>query len=210
MLGSKINDYIRSRVNFFLSNKQSNSHIQSSNSEDFSSLIDSLILVHIKYWQFEDKIGIMNDPLTIGQLKMETDSLFKRDRPGILKKLDILILKVLSNSMINETKEGLPFKKYIDETISINQQEPVQYDNIYSDTFSELMDKIAIVHIRRWHLIERLETSSNKSTIKEKVDSLDNDKLPMLSKSTDKLVLKMLSKEILYSPSNTKQYKGVH
>jgi hypothetical protein len=87
-----------------------------------------------------------------------------------------------------------------------------EYDDVYSDTFSELIDKLIIVHIRYWMLED--EMGSNKEDVvrigqlKMRADNLFKEKRPMLVLALDKMIYKIAKGEIDYTPSNNKLYKG--
>jgi len=87
-----------------------------------------------------------------------------------------------------------------------------EYDDVYSDTFSELIDKLIIVHIRYWMLED--EMGSNKEDVvrigqlKMKADNLFKEKRPMLVLALDKMMYKIAKNEVDYTPSNNKLYKG--
>ena len=102
-------------------------------------------------------------------------------------------------------------KNKVDEYLS--EGYPAQeYDNVYSDTFSELIDKLIIVHIRYWMLED--EMGSNKEDVvrigqlKMRADNLFKEKRPMLVLALDKMIFKIAKGEVNYTPANNKLYKG--
>ena len=86
---------------------------------------------------------------------------------------------------------------------------PDDFDLLYSDTLSELIDKLAIIHIRRWYLKSSfLNNSSSELTLK--LDIIDNKKIPMLVSCLDKLLILIASEKVDFVPVNVKFYKGVN
>lgn len=86
-----------------------------------------------------------------------------------------------------------------------------EYDNIYTDSFSELIDKLCILHIRYWYLEDAMAIEKDDiklAELRRKSESLFKEKRPMLVAAIDKLILKILKGEINYSVNNVKNYKG--
>lgn len=87
-----------------------------------------------------------------------------------------------------------------------------EYDDVYSDTFSELIDKLIIVHIRYWMLEDEMgsdkENTIRIGQLKQKADNLFKEKRPMLVQALDKMLYKIAKGEVDYTPSNNKLYKG--
>jgi|3_EtaG_2_1085321.scaffolds.fasta_scaffold02087_9 hypothetical protein len=86
-----------------------------------------------------------------------------------------------------------------------------EYDNIFTDTLSELIDKLCIVHIRYWYLEDAMASCDNDEELvqlRKKSESLFKEKRPMLIAGFDKLIMKILNGELGYTSVNTKHYKG--
>ena len=85
-----------------------------------------------------------------------------------------------------------------------------EYDDIYTDTLSEIIDKLCIVHIRYWYLEDAMSDCNDDELLilRKKSESLFKEKRPMLVAAFDKLIVKMLKGDIDYTPINTKHYKG--
>jgi len=86
-----------------------------------------------------------------------------------------------------------------------------KYDNIHSDSFSELIDKLAVVHIRLWYLEDAmsLETSPEEMLIlKRKADITFKQKRPMLVKAIDKTIINICKGKFNQESENTKLYNG--
>ena len=75
MIADLINVTIKNQVDTLLTKRAE--IIEKTDLQTLSDFINALVLVHIRYWQFEDKIEGMDNLSTIGKLKRETNSLFK-------------------------------------------------------------------------------------------------------------------------------------
>lgn len=103
--------------------------------------------------------------------------------------------------------------KYIQEKVkeTLNKNKFPHYDNIHSDTFSELIDKLIIVHIRLWYLEDatNAETDPIKiAELKRKADITFKEKRPMLVKSLDKMIVNLCNGKFKPTVENPKLYKG--
>jgi len=108
-----------------------------------------------------------------------------------------MIGKELDEYIRNKVKETLEENKF------------PEYDNIYSDTLSELIDKLIIVHIRYWFLEDAMANAKTDEELvlyRKKSESLFKEKRPMLVESFDKLIFKLIKGDITYTPINTKKY----
>lgn len=108
---------------------------------------------------------------------------------------------------------GTGIDKYIQEKVKevLDKTKFPEYDNIHSDTFSELIDKLIITHIRLWYLEDAmtLETDGNKmKQLKDKADITFKQKRPMLVKSIDKIITNMCNGKFNPVAENPKLYKG--
>jgi hypothetical protein len=86
-----------------------------------------------------------------------------------------------------------------------------EYDSVYSDTFSELIDKLIIVHIRYWYLEDAMancKTDEELVKYRKKSESLFKEKRPMLVESLDKLFINLIKGKVNYNPINTKKYSN--
>ena len=96
------------------------------------------------------------------------------------------------------------------EKILQNNKFP-EYDEVYTDTFSELIDKLIITHIRYWYLEDAMSSAKNDKELVEyrkKSESLFKEKRPMLVKALDKMIYQILTEKIKYTPSNVKKYEN--
>jgi hypothetical protein len=103
--------------------------------------------------------------------------------------------------------------KYIQSKVKniLNENKFPDYDDVYSDTFSELIDKLIVVHIRLWYLEDaiNIETDPIKVTeLKRKADVTFKEKRPMLVKSLDKMIFNLCSGKTKPIIENPKIYKG--
>jgi len=103
--------------------------------------------------------------------------------------------------------------KYIQSKVKkiLDENKFPDYDGIYSDTFSELIDKLIVVHIRLWYLEDaiNIETDPIKiAVLKRKADVTFKEKRPMLVKSLDKMIFNLCSGKVKPIIENPKIYKG--
>lgn len=93
----------------------------------------------------------------------------------------------------------------------LNKTKFPDYDNIYTDTLAEIIDKLVIVHIRYWYLedaMAKAESDSELANLRRKSEILFKEKRPMLIAALDKLLVNMITGKTKYTPSNLKKYKG--
>ena len=108
---------------------------------------------------------------------------------------------------------GTELDKYIQQKVKsvLDNDKFPEYDNIHSDTFSELIDKLTIVHIRLWYLEDatNAETDPHKiAELKRKADITFKEKRPMLVKSLDKMIVNLCNGKFKPTVENSKLYKG--
>ena len=116
-------------------------------------------------------------------------------------------------SFFGDETIGTKLDNYIRNTIktTLDKDRFPDYDDVYTDTFSELIDKLSIVHIRYWYLEDAMAAAKSDEELvklRKKSESLFKEKRPMLVAGLDKLIIKMINGEIDYIPVNTKDYKG--
>jgi hypothetical protein len=107
---------------------------------------------------------------------------------------------------------GSELDKYIQSKVkeTLDMTKFPDYDDIHSDTFSELIDKLIIVHIRLWYLEDatNAETDAEKiAQLKRKADITFKEKRPMLVKSLDKIITNMCNGKFNPTIENPKLYK---
>jgi hypothetical protein len=96
-------------------------------------------------------------------------------------------------------------KEILDETNFPN------YDEIHSDSFSELIDKLVITHIRLWYLEDAMTIENDGEKIlllKRKADITFKEKRPMLVKSIDKIIINMCNGKFIPPLESPKLYIG--
>lgn len=108
---------------------------------------------------------------------------------------------------------GAEFDKYISEKVKeiLDVNKFPEYDNIHSDSFSELIDKLIVVHIRLWYLEDSMSEETNPETIaslKKKADITFKQKRPMLVNAIDKTIINMCKGKFNPQSANPKLYKG--
>lgn len=107
---------------------------------------------------------------------------------------------------------GKELDKYIKDKVKEildKNKFPDCYDNVYSDTLAELIDRLVIVHIRYWYLEDALSNAKTDEELvmyRKKSESLFKEKRPMLVESFDKLIFNLLEGKVKYTPINVKKY----
>ena len=91
MIGNVFNLKIKEQVNVLLCKESINN--EHGKLKTLSDFVSALIIVHIKYWKFEDNIEEIDSLSTIGKLKQETNSLFKIERPELIELIDGIIME---------------------------------------------------------------------------------------------------------------------
>ena len=110
-----------------------------------------------------------------------------------------MIGKELDIYIQNKVKEILDVSKF------------PEYDDIHSDSFSELIDKLIIVHIRLWYLEDCMTIEADPNTIlllKRKADITFKEKRPMLVRSIDKTISNMCCGKYMPPLDSPKLYVG--
>jgi hypothetical protein len=105
-------------------------------------------------------------------------------------------------------------KKRIYELLNENIEVP-DYDDVYTDTFAEIIEKIIIINTRQWYLEDELgkavkrNNNNDIAEIKKKMDVLFKIKRPALLNALDKMIIQISRGKINYTAdSNLKLYKG--
>lgn len=205
MIADLINVTIKNQVDSFLTKRAEIN--EKTDLKTLSDFINALVIVHIRYWKFEDKIEGMDNLLTIGKLKQETNSLFKVQRPELIKSIDKIILDLLRKNYSIENLDCQLELSIVDNLEFIGS--PDRFDLLYSDTLSELIDKLVIIQIRRWYLKSSL-LDKTTSEITLKLDIIDRKKIPMLVGCLNKLLILIASNKVDFVPINVKFYQGVN
>ena len=108
---------------------------------------------------------------------------------------------------------GTELDKYIQQKVKeiLDNDKFPDYDNIHSDSFSELIDKLIIVHIRIWYIEDALNTEKDTQTfmeLKRKSDVAFKEKRPSLVKAIDKTITNMCNGKFSPTIENIKAYSG--
>jgi hypothetical protein len=106
---------------------------------------------------------------------------------------------------------GSELDTYIKDKVKeiLDENKFPDYDTIYSDTLSEIIDKLVIVHIRYWYLEDAMANAKNDEELvmyRKKSESLFKEKRPLLVESFDKLIFNLLQGKVTYTPINVKKY----
>ena len=117
------------------------------------------------------------------------------------------------STLVNDVEIG----EYLDEFVQrkvkkiLDENKFPDYDDIFTDTLSELIDKLCVVHIRYWYLEDAMASCKDDGellSLRKKSESLFKEKRPMLVAGFDKLIMKILGGDVKYTPVNVKHYKG--
>jgi hypothetical protein len=108
---------------------------------------------------------------------------------------------------------GEKLDEYIQKKVKeiLDKDKFPEYDNIHSDSFSELIDKLAVVHIRLWYLEDAMSIETNPEkmlVLKRKADITFKQKRPMLVKAIDKTIINICNGKFNQESENTKFYNG--
>jgi len=102
---------------------------------------------------------------------------------------------------------------YIQEKVKevLDKNKFTDYDDVHSDSFSELIDKLVIVHTRLWYLEDAMSVEIDPEKmvlLKRKADITFKQKRPMLVKSIDKIITNMCNGKFDIEIENPKLYNG--
>lgn len=144
----------------------------------------------------------------IGISTMETWKMFEIDN-----KEDLELCQNIYKLKIEHPKIGNLFDKKIYESVQtlLNKNKFPDYDNICTDSFAELIDKLCITHIRYWYLEDAMascKTDEELLVLRKKSESLFKEKRPMLVDGIDKFLNLLIQGKIKLNPLNVKHYKG--
>lgn len=101
---------------------------------------------------------------------------------------------------------------YIKERVKdyLDKNKFPEFDNVQTDTFSEIIDKLIIVHIRYWYLEDAMAIEKDDiklASLRRKSESLFKQKRPMLVEAIDKMIISIINGNEC-DTSNVKHYKG--
>tara|TARA_R100001015_G_C4634316_1_gene200592 strand:- start:3866 stop:4231 length:366 start_codon:yes stop_codon:yes gene_type:complete len=108
---------------------------------------------------------------------------------------------------------GIEIDKYIQAKVKeiLDKDKFPEYDDVHSDTFSELIDKLIIVHIRVWYVEDALNTEKDPKKfmqLKRKSDVAFKEKRPALVKAIDKTITNICTGKFNPTAENPKLYEG--
>jgi len=84
------------------------------------------------------------------------------------------------------------------------------YDDTYTDTIAEIIEKMIIINTRQWYLEDQMGIAKTKEEIcalKKKMDIMFKVKRPALINALDKMIYQVLKGKIEYSSEDLKLYK---
>lgn len=94
--------------------------------------------------------------------------------------------------------------------VTMNYNEPPEY--AASDTFGELLEKLAILHIRTWHLEDAMQEAKSDeelADLKRKVDICFKVKRPKLVAALNAMIDDSIIRNKSLREDSVKMYKGV-
>ena len=108
---------------------------------------------------------------------------------------------------------GEELDRYIQKKIKeiLDKDKFPEYDSVHSDSFSELIDKLAVVHIRLWYLEDAMSIEKDPEqmlVLKRKADITFKQKRPMLVKAIDKTIINICNGKFNIDSENPKLYNG--
>ena len=66
--------------------------------DNIGEVIEKSIILHIRTWMLEDKIGVASDDSTIADLKRKIDICFKQKRPQYIQAIN----RMIDNAIVND------------------------------------------------------------------------------------------------------------
>jgi hypothetical protein len=108
---------------------------------------------------------------------------------------------------------GSGIDNYIKEKVKeiLDKNTFPEYDDIHTDTFSELIDKLIIVHVRCWYCEDAINKTTDDTeiaNIKRKADIAIKEKRPMLVRGIDKTIYNIINGKFENTPESLKNYDG--
>ena len=107
MIGENIDDFIKEYVNRVLSESSEMPDIPADlvATDNIGEVIEKSIILHIRTWMLEDKIGIATNDTEIADLKRKIDICFKQKRPSYIQALNRMIDNAIrtGNSLIEDS-----------------------------------------------------------------------------------------------------------
>jgi len=99
-IGYNIDELIKNRTNNICNKKEipelSEDLIQTDN---IGEVIEKLVILHIRMWMLEDRIGISTNDLEYAELKRKTDICVKIKRPKLVEAINRLIDYSIKNKV---------------------------------------------------------------------------------------------------------------
>lgn len=119
----------------------------------------------------------------------------------------------MSNSMIS-TMLDIVLKEHVDKILNRKElmfvEDPPEY--AASDSFGELLEKLAILHIRTWHLEDAMQESKSDeelADLKRKVDICFKIKRPKLVAALNAIIDDAIIRNKNLREDSVKLYRGV-
>ena len=99
MIGETIDDYIKNYIDGVLSKSSELPDIPNNlvATDNIGEVIEKSIILHIRTWMLEDKIGIATSDAEIADLKRKIDICFKQKRPLYIQATNRMIDNAITN-----------------------------------------------------------------------------------------------------------------
>ena len=99
MIGETIDDYIKKYVDEVLSKSDKLPDIPNDliSTDNIGEVIEKSIILHIRTWMLEDKIGVATSDAEIADLKRKIDICFKQKRPSYIQATNRMIDSAITN-----------------------------------------------------------------------------------------------------------------
>lgn len=81
-------------------------------SDNFSEMLEKLIIIHIRCWKIEDRFGELVDPKEIAELKKKLDFIFKVKRPQLIKAMNCYLDTYISENRSLKEENIKTYKGY--------------------------------------------------------------------------------------------------
>lgn len=100
MVGEKVEDVIKNKVNEVLKNSRQNTPeiVDLIETDNIGEVIEKLCILHIRTWMLEDKCAIATSNDEIADIKRKIDICFKNKRPKFVQAINLMFDKAIKNN----------------------------------------------------------------------------------------------------------------
>lgn len=105
MIGKEFDKVIKAYVKEICINKEVPDDVALIQTDNLGEIIEKLIIVHIRMWMLEDRLGMTDDVYEIANLKKKTDICFKIKRPKLVEAINLIVNNAIVNnkSLVEES-----------------------------------------------------------------------------------------------------------